>query len=84
LPTPPRPEMNDRRGTCSDASDARDAGPEASEPRVTVVGAFTAFPAPPRPVAIYCCRGVTDGCGSTIVYLEDMVVVCKVELGRGW
>jgi len=81
LPAPPRPEMNDRRGMCSDASDTREAGPEASEPRVTVVGALTAFPAPPRPVPMYCCLGVMDGCGSTIVYLEDMVAVCKVEQG---
>jgi len=56
-----------------EASDARAAGPEASDPRVNVVDALTAFPAPPRPVPMYCCRGVTDGCGSTIVYLDDMI-----------
>lgn len=83
LPTPPRPEMNDRRGTWRDASDARAAGPEASDPLVTAVGALIAFPAPPLPVAMYCWRGVTDGCGSTIVYLEDMFGFVMV-IDKSW
>ena len=73
MPAPPRPATYDRRGVFNDALEAREAGPEASEPLVTEVGALTTFPAPPRPVVMYCCCGVTDGCGSTIEYLEDMM-----------
>lgn len=50
---------------------ALEAGPEASDPLVRDVGALTALPAPPRPVAMYCCLGATDGCGSTMLYLDE-------------
>ena len=69
--------MKDRRGMWREALEARDAGPEASDPLVTALGALTAFPAPPRPVEMYCWLGVTDGCGSTTVYCEDIVSWCK-------
>jgi len=74
--------MKDFRGAWREASGARAAGPEASEPLVTWLGAFTALPAPPRPVAMYIWRVETDGCGSTIEYLCDIVVfVCLVIAG---
>lgn len=69
--------MKLRRETFKEASLALAAGPEASDPRVTAAGALIALPAPPRPVVMYCCLGVTVGCGSTMLYLDetDMVIL---------
>jgi len=81
--------MYDLRDVVEERSATRAAGPEASDPRVTVLGAFTALPAPPRPVAMYCC-GVMDGCGSTIEYfLENIVTqvfngMIKYVFGRSY
>lgn len=67
--------MYDDRRWFRVAFEADDAGPDASEPRETVLCAtFIAFPAPPRPVVRYVLDVEMDGCGSTMEYLwADMI-----------